>query len=403
MKLIWKILKFNISPWQLVGFSFANLLGITILLITFQFRHDVAPKLTGNDSLVGNDYLVISKKANTLASMQKGRGRDIIEFSEQEIDELRKNKKITAVGKFTPSNFGVKASLTIANGETVRSTVFCESVPDRFVDTEDFRWSPEGKDTIIPIMIPQDYLDLYNFGISVSQELPQLTESFIKSLTIDITVKGDGKEQVFKGKFKGFSKYLNTILVPEQFVEWANGKFSSGEGKGTSRLILDVKNPADKELIDSLEAKGYVIAQNKENYSKLTFFLNLTTVIIFIIGFVISLLSLFILTLSIYLLIEKNHTKIHGLMLLGHNYSKVAIPYSILITVLNVVTFAIATVSVLGIRSIYTDKLASIMRIGGDLGFTLLMSLLMFAIVTLLHYFVLSKTIRKVYSRKQTL
>ena len=43
MRLVWKLLRRHISPAQLAGFFFANLLGMLIVLLALQFYKNVKP------------------------------------------------------------------------------------------------------------------------------------------------------------------------------------------------------------------------------------------------------------------------------------------------------------------------------------------------------------------------
>ena len=55
MKLIWKLLRQHISVPQFVGFFFANLFGMFIVLLGVQFYRDVLPVFTAEDSFMKAD------------------------------------------------------------------------------------------------------------------------------------------------------------------------------------------------------------------------------------------------------------------------------------------------------------------------------------------------------------
>ena len=72
MNLVWKLLRQHISIPQFAGFAFANLFGMLIVLIGFQFYKDVLPVFTQQDSFMKADYLIMSKKigmGNTSAAV----------------------------------------------------------------------------------------------------------------------------------------------------------------------------------------------------------------------------------------------------------------------------------------------------------------------------------------------
>lgn len=65
MNLVWKLLRQHISIPQFVGFFFANLFGMFVVLLGIQFYHDVLPVFTAEDSFMRADYLVMSKRIGT--------------------------------------------------------------------------------------------------------------------------------------------------------------------------------------------------------------------------------------------------------------------------------------------------------------------------------------------------
>jgi hypothetical protein len=84
MSLVWKLLRQHVSVPQFVGFFFANLLGMFIVLFGYQFYRDVLPVFTQNDSFMKADYVIVSKKIG-MATTMSGRSNT---FSNSEIDDL---------------------------------------------------------------------------------------------------------------------------------------------------------------------------------------------------------------------------------------------------------------------------------------------------------------------------
>ncbi|MGN1229555.1 MAG: ABC transporter permease, partial [Prevotella sp.] len=56
MNLVWKLLRQHVSVPQFIGFFFANLCGMLIVLLGFQFYRDVLPVFTQGDSFMGAEY-----------------------------------------------------------------------------------------------------------------------------------------------------------------------------------------------------------------------------------------------------------------------------------------------------------------------------------------------------------
>lgn len=340
--MIWKLLRQHISVAQLVGFFLANLCGMVIVLLSVQFYKDVLPVFTQGDSFMKKDYVIVSKKVSTLGSLvSKG-----ATFSKTDIAEMQEQPFAKKTGAFTPAQFEVSAGMGMA-GMQLSTAMFFESVPDEFVDVRLEGWTyREGQDEI-PIIIPRNYLNLYNFGFAQSRNLPQLSEGVMGMMTLDIRLSGQGRTEQMKGRIVGFSNRLNTILVPQAFMDWANVTFGKGEENAPSRLIVEVDNPADDRIAKYFKDKGYDTEGDKLDAGKTTWFLKMIVGIVLSVGLIISVLSFYLLMLSIYLLLQKNTKKMENLLLIGFSPAAVARPYQVLTVALN------AAVSVIGILVLY--------------------------------------------------
>lgn len=350
MKLIWKLLRHHISVAQLAGFFLANLCGMVIVLLGIQFYNDVLPIFTQSDSFLKKDYIVVSKKVSTLGSFL-GRSN---QFSNSDIEEVKEQPFTESVGPFTSSHFQVSAGLGI-EGIQMSTAMFFESVPDEFVDIETDKWRFTPGDGTIPIIIPRNYLNLYNFGFAQSRSLPQISEGLMGTISLDIRIAGKGKRDNYKGRIVGFSNRLNTILVPDAFMKWANTQYAEGKQKGPSRLIIEVNNPTDERIARFFEDKGYETENDKLDNGKAAWFLKIIVGIVLSVGLVISILSLYILMLSIFLLLQKNTYKLENLLLIGYSTRKVAFPYQAMTVLLNGLVLVLSTVIVILVRHIYSN------------------------------------------------
>ena len=353
MSLVWKLMRRHISLGQLAGFFFANLCGMVIVLLSIQFYQDVAPVFTEGDSFMKKDYIIVSKKVSTLGSFV---GKSST-FSQTEIDEIEEQPFTRGVGEFTPSQFNVSAGVGMEQlGLNLSTAMFFESVPDKYVDTNLDGWHFEPGQEEIPIIIPRNYLNLYNFGFAQSRSLPQISEGVINMVNLEVRIHGGGKRDTYKGKIAGFSNRLNTILVPESFMTWANIHYGDGGiRKEPSRLIVEVNNPTDDRIAQFFRERGYDTEDDKLDAGKTTWFLKVIVGIVLSVGLLISALSFYILMLSIYLLLQKNTTKLENLLLIGYGPNRVAFPYQSLTIVLNAIVLVLSVSIVLYVRTLYLD------------------------------------------------
>ena len=351
MKLVWKLLRQHISWPQFVGFFFANLFGMTIVLLGYQLYCDILPIFTANDSFLKADYLVVSKKigmANALGQQHSG-------FSKDEIADLQAQPFVKGVGQFTSTAYKAEATMGVSGMKILNSELFFESVPDPFVDVSLDNWHYTPGDSLVPVILPRSYIAMYNFGFAQNHSLPKINEGLVGMIDLHIQVQGKGGQGYFKGKVIGFSSKLNTILVPQSFMAWSNNHFSPDSKLPPSRLILDVTNPADQRIGTYLEEHNYELEDNNLDAEKTTYFLKLMVTLVMGVGVVISALSFYVLLLSIYLLVQKNTTKLQNLLLIGYSPTRVALPYQMLTLALNFAVLVASFSLLLMIRSYYID------------------------------------------------
>ena len=98
-----KLLRQRMSAGQLIGFSLANLVGLSIVLLSLQFYLDVIPFFSRGDSFMKETYAVVGKRvlvSQTLAG-------DTPSFTSAEIADFSKQPFVRRLGKFTPAQFDV--------------------------------------------------------------------------------------------------------------------------------------------------------------------------------------------------------------------------------------------------------------------------------------------------------
>ena len=400
MRLIWKLLRQHISVVQLVGFFLANLIGLSIILCGVQLYSDVKPIVLG-ESLLSNDYLVLSKRVTSDNMF----ARETTRFSAEEIARLKAQPFVERLGEFRSSQFRVSAAVSMFNASTL---LFFESVPDTFLDIKSDKWHFEPGDKTIPIIIPRAYLNLYNFGFSPSMAIPQLSEEFLGEIPLQVYITTRDSSVVrYEAYVVGFSERINTILVPESFLSWANDKYGhrSTEGKlqgGVSRVMIETADPSDKAIGKYLAENGYHAEDNGSATSKMSYLLNIGLVVIVGIGAIFSILSLCILTLSIYLLLQKNTTKLENLVLAGYAPRVVAAPYKLLTALLNVAVVGGAVGVALLLRHLYIGELSTLFgqSVGGSIAATLLSGVAIACVVILLNMHIIQRKVNEI-SRKR--
>lgn len=399
MNLVWKLLRQHISVAQFAGFFFANLFGMLIVLLGYQFYKDVTPVFTADDSFMKSDYIIVEKKIGT-GSTISGRSNA---FTEEDIDNLKTANFAVKVGAFTPNQYTVTAHMGVGGTNVLNSELFFESIPDEFVDAPKADWKYTPGDKTVPIILPRSYIAMYNFGFAQSRSLPKISDGLVGMIDFDIFIQGNGKEASFKGKVIGFSNRVSSILVPQAFMDWSNQVYSNGVKPDPTRLILEPDESKTEVMTKYFDRKGYEVENDKLDAEKTTYFLRLMVSMVMAVGLVISLLSFYILMLSIYLLVQKNSNKLENLLLIGYSPREVAKPYQLLTIFLNAGVLVIALVVLFFVRGYYTGVITALfpdLDLGSMLP-ALLLGLGLFVVVSFFNIIAIRRKIVSIWKRKE--
>ena len=391
--LLLRLLKRHISPAQLLGFVLANLIGLGILLLGLQFYRDALTALSAKDSLMRADYLIISKQVSSgLFGSQDN------SFSAEEIAALEQQPFVAALGRFTPSKFQVSAGLGLGSalGGGLSTYMFLEAVPDRFLDLKPSDWHWEEGQQEVPLIIPRSYLGLYNSAFAQSQGLPLLSEATIGAIPLGLELRGGLEEQHYRGRIVGFSNRLNTLLVPEHFIQQMNRRLAPEVPASPTRLILELHNPSDPAIALYLREHSYESEGERLASSQSMYFLRLLSGVVLGVGLLISALSAYLLLLSIYLLLQKNSRQLENLLLLGYSQRQLVLPYVLLTLVLNLLALLAALGLVLWVRGYYLEAASRLVpeELGASLLPTLLLGLGLLVGTTLVNAVAIGRKVR---------
>jgi hypothetical protein len=320
-RLLWK----NYGKWQILGASFGALAGLLLLMAVIQFYFEMQNVLQTNKDLLDPEYIVINKRIGLLETLNF---RDAV-FDKEEIEEIRQQPFVEKVEGFISNDFALSAYTESDRFPDFFTDLFFEAIPDGYLDIKSDDWNWRRGQRTIPIILPQEYLNLYNFGFAPSQGLPQISPTTMGLVNFRISITGNGKTELFNGRISGFSNRINSILVPYSFLSWANKEFGNGNKSTVSRLVIETKDPTNPEIVNFLTSKGYETIREKLKSSRLNIILKFIISFLGSLGFVIILLAFMVFFLSFQLLISKSSEKIRRLKWLGYHYMEISKPYLI--------------------------------------------------------------------------
>lgn len=393
-----RLLRRNINLWQIAGYAVASFIGLTIIMVSVLFYGDLQAAMGGeslSDSfrMLSEKNIVISKPVG-LSSTLSGQAPV---FSESEIKDLEKQPWVKDIAPFTAADFSVWASAEFS-GRGFQTAMFFESVPDRVMDSLIVampQWQFDPQNPLIPIVIPKDYLSLYNYGFAASGHMPVVSESIVSNVPLKIVLGGRGKYHQFSGRIIGYSNDLNTIAVPESFMQWAHEHYGSGEAQNPSRLIITATDPASPQIAKYLEHNGYEAPSHNSKQAQAAFIAKTVASVAISIGVIISLLACAIMVLSLFLLITKNRSTISELLLLGYKPGAIAGRYIKIVGGVNAGVLILAVGATLWASTLWRSLLTQTSSATCSLWPTIVTGAAISLAIFLLNFLAINRLVRK--------
>lgn len=348
-----KLLHLQFRRWQVLGFAISAFLGMAIVLVSVQFAADVIPLFTAKDGFMKPGQIEIMKRVGTVRTISGAAPT----FKKKEIEDLRNQKFVKSLAVFTPCRYSVLATIgNPAIGFQFSTETFFESVPDDYIDVSSEDWHYEESSDDVPIILPKNYLDLYNFGFAGSRGMPMISEGLVKMVRIDLLLRGPLDSRRMKGHVVAFSRRLNTILVPQNFMDEMNKDLSGDTDVAPSRIAVKLNGAAEADVPGYLDDNNYTTGGDDLEASRTVSFLRLVVAVVLVIGLVISALSFVLLLLSLMLVMQKHSDKIDNLLLIGYSVKNVSKPYVQFALVISTVVLAMSVLTAIFSRKFYLQQ-----------------------------------------------
>ena len=407
----------TLIPTQIAGYAATLLVGVTIVMLSVQLYADIRPVLTQQSDVFRNHAVTLNKTVSTLNSLDK----QGIYFSDDELADIAAQPFVKNVAPFRSSSFSAYAAISLGP-QTLRTDLFFESIPDEYIDVRSDQWhwdTTHSSNQAIPIIIPEDYLNLYNFGFAESQALPVISQGAIESVVFTLRLSGNGRTETFQGHIVGFSGKINTILVPESFLQWANETFGTThssnqaikqssnqaithssnqaikQSSNPSRLLVEFSDASDARIPAYLEEHGYTVKHDELENSKMLFFFHLAILFVIAVALIIILLSVAFIIMSLNVIVQRNRDLFCNLYAIGYAPRQIARYYQRVVALITVADIVVATALALFIRKIYIAKLATLFTVDGSALPLLVTAALTAALLVGLYALLILRTIRK--------
>jgi len=287
-------------------------IGVLLLLCSIQMYINIDALLKNkNAKKDGYDYISITKKV-TNENMAQDHS-----FSDADISELKKLSLIDDATGLVANKFLVKA--TGGGAVPFTADMFLEAIDENFIDTlpPTFNWK-EGQ-TLIPVIISSDYLELYNTVFAPSRDLPQVSEKTLSTIIVQLEFIGNSGTQTFRGNIVAVSDRINSVLVPKNFLEWANQQFGNKVKSDPSRIFLKTKDANNPELLSFLQQKDYHINKDKTKFGRVKQVLQMIVTGLAGFGILVVLLAMVLFSFYLQLMIAKSKENLQLLLTIGYS------------------------------------------------------------------------------------
>jgi hypothetical protein len=369
--------------------AFAFLAGLTLVLLALQgyirIRDYIAPQKNTSS------YIILNKEVSFAHTLLGGRAK----FTQEEIKDLRMQPFVADLGVFNASKFQVRVHV---GGDLGFSTeMFFESVPPQFIDNRPGNFTWHEDDDFLPLIISQDFLNLYNFGYAMGRGTPQLSRSTVQLVPLKVEISGAFGRRVFNARVVGFSERIASVLVPDDFLIWANAAIANADEQSAARIIVKTKNGKTHAIDAYLEKNNLKISDEKLKLGKVLTAMDVVMSVLVFIGTAFMLFALVIVMLNFSLMVAHAKEEVSLLLQLGYKTRYLVVHLSVYLLIFMVSVTALSALVFYTGNNVFTGFLISNgIEVSGHIATEVVLLATGFVVVsTLVSYYSINRLIRK--------
>ena len=308
-----KLLFNHRNKFQLLIASIGIIIGLILLLISLELYHK-GKFYNESSKLLDKHTLIVQKKVSRAAHLGLGSPG----FSAAEIDELKKQKFISACSPIMSNQFEVIVEINDPIIPAFNSNIFLQAIENDLIDisSNEFKW--EDSNDYVPVIMPRNFLMMLNTFLSASK-LPQLSESLISNVQMNLTLGPKSKRSVVPARIVGFTNDFSSILVPSAFLKMANLKFANTKDEFQSQLVIKAIDNKLGLLESYLEDKGYESGEDQIFISRLKSTIFITLICTTSLALLTLFLSVVITIQYLQMMLSELTFEIRLMLRLGHS------------------------------------------------------------------------------------
>jgi len=324
---------------QLALIVLGSFSGLAIILFSVRLYGDIDFILGEKRDALSSSFIVVNKPVSMLNTLSGTRP----EFRLDELEQIKKIEGVKKIAELKAGSFISKAGFEFG-AQGMLTDMFFESVPADFLELPSGEWQWQAGESL-PIVVPSDYLNLYNFGFAPGQNLPQISRSTATLAGLTVRVGNRDSFVTVPAHIAGFTDRINSILVPESFITFGNQYYRVSEDKGASRVVLMCEDIHSAELTDFIKRNRLETNMEMLKSGRISSLLNLILSIVLSIGLLVIVLSVLGFFQYSQLLLIQSSYEIQVLLKLGYTYTRLSTffiqYYSIILTIIFSLAFLV--------------------------------------------------------------
>lgn len=285
--------------------------GILLLLCSLQMYINLDRLIREkNIKKDGFDYVSVSK---VITNSNMGKDN---RFTQAEVERFKQEPFIEDAAPLISNQF--RAMINAGNIIPFSTDIFLESIKEDFLDTlpPNFTWRPGQKH--VPVIFSSDYLEMYNI-FAPSQDLPQLSAESIGAVNIILECSGPGGIHTFTAGIVAMSDRINSVLVPESFLSFANKNIGYNTQSPAARIFIKTKDANNTAFIKYIEDNGLRINKDKMRFGRIKGMLQGVVSGLGVFAMLVVLLSLMLFSFYLKLMVARSRENLQLLMTLGYS------------------------------------------------------------------------------------
>ena len=298
---------------QLIFACIGTFLGLLFLFTSLHFL-DKIYRYGDHSEMLSENTIVIQKQVN--GGLILNRAKPV--FLNSEIEDIRNKSFIQSCDIISSNTFDVLLQINDPLIPKFSSDIYVQSVKKEYLDIETKGWEWNKGQSVLPIIMPRDFLVMMNNFLSASG-MPQLSDDLVKDLKIKLKIGGRQSGEMISARIVGFTNELSSILVPEAFLLWANQKFGNQEKKMISQLVVKSNEGQFGLLENYLKENKLESKKSQLLIARLKSTLGILLSVISGISFLTVFLAVLVLVQYLQLILAKNDYEIKTLIRLGHS------------------------------------------------------------------------------------